>query len=104
MQEFSQIIITLIKNIPAGKVTTYGRLASYAGQPRSARQVARILHSCSSNHQLPWHRVINSQGRISLTNEQGRLQRQKLQTEGVIFNLGDTINLRHFLWNPDLND
>ncbi len=100
MQEFSQLIIHLIKNIPVGRVTSYGRLAAYAGQPSSARQVSRILHSCTNSHQLPWHRVVNAQGRISLSGEQGSLQRKKLETEGVIFNASDTINLTHFLWNP----
>ena len=63
---FSQRIKDIIKKIPRGKVATYGQIATMAGNPRAARQVVRILHSSSRKDRLPWHRVINSKGRISL--------------------------------------
>ena len=55
--------------------------------------VARILHSSSEKRDLPWHRVVNSQGKISLTGDGYKLQRALLQKEGIAFGPGDTIDL-----------
>ena len=63
---YSERIKELIKRIPYGKVATYGQIASLAGNRRGARQVVRILHTCSQKENLPWHRVINARGSISL--------------------------------------
>jgi methylated-DNA-protein-cysteine methyltransferase-like protein len=62
---------------------TYGQIAAIAGNPRGARQVARILHGMSQSHQLPWHRVINASGGISLPGEAGAIQADLLRKEGV---------------------
>lgn len=85
MQAFTEDVIHIIQSIPKGSVMTYGQIAALAGQPRSARQVSRILHGMSEKYHLPWHRVINSQGKISLTGEMGNRQRQLLEQEGVQF-------------------
>lgn len=91
----------LIKKIPQGKVATYGWIAAMAGNPRGARQVARILHSCSRKDNLPWHRIINQKGRISLKHDDGyALQKQLLEKEGIVFDATDTICLKTFLWMP----
>jgi methylated-DNA-protein-cysteine methyltransferase-like protein len=98
---FTQAVIALIKRIPRGKVMTYGRIAAWSGSPRGARQVVRILHACSAAENLPWHRVINGQGKIALGPFQGyELQRALLVKEGIVFGLNDTIDLERFLWNP----
>lgn len=83
MTEFTFKVIETIKMIPYGKVMTYGQIAAYCGNPRGARQVSRILHSMSSKHKLPWHRVINSKGGISLTGEGGFMQSELLIQEGI---------------------
>lgn len=83
MTEFTKVVIEIIKDIPFGKVMTYGQIASYAGNPRGARQVSRILHSMSEKYDLPWHRVINSKGGISLTGEPGFRQGDLLSKEGI---------------------
>ena len=83
MTEFTAQVLDIIKNIPFGKVMTYGQIASYAGNPRGARQVSRILHSMSEKHSLPWHRVINSKGTISLTGQAGFVQGELLSQEGI---------------------
>ena len=83
MTDFTRQVLDIIKSIPYGKVMTYGQIAAIAGNPRGARQVSRILHSMSGAHRLPWHRVINSQGGISLTGEGGFVQAQMLLQEGV---------------------
>lgn len=83
MTDFTEQVLEIIQNIPYGKVMTYGQIAAYAGNPRGARQVSRILSSMSSKYQLPWHRVINSKGGISLTGEPGFTQGELLSSEGV---------------------
>ena len=96
---YSDKMKELIKQIPAGKVATYGQIALYAGNPRSARQVAWILHSSSTKDNLPWHRVINSKGRISLPKGRGYdIQKKLLEREGVIFDEDDYINLEEYRW------
>lgn len=85
MQEFTKIVLEIIQQIPRGKVMTYGQIASWADSPRSARQVARILHGMSEAYNLPWHRVINKQGKISLTGVPGSTQRALLEREGIVF-------------------
>lgn len=96
---FSQKVKEIIKQIPKGKVATYGQIATYAGNPRASRQVAWVLHSSSRKDSLPWHRVINSKGRISLPHHGGyELQKALLEKEGITFNNNDIINLNLYLW------
>jgi methylated-DNA-protein-cysteine methyltransferase-like protein len=98
---FTKRVKLLIKAIPRGKVSTYGQIAAFAGDPRGARQVARILHSCAEKDNLPWYRVINRMGRISLFMGNGyELQYSLLRKEGVRFSLDASIDLRIFLWQP----
>jgi methylated-DNA-protein-cysteine methyltransferase-like protein len=97
MKEISQTIIAIIKEIPPGKVLSYGEIARRAGHPATARLVSYLLHSSSEKHNLPWHRVINSQGKISLTGLGGEEQKQLLESEGVIFENGKT-DLKKFTY------
>ncbi len=97
--EFHKQTIALIKKIPRGKVATYGQIAAMAGNPRGARQVVRTLHSSSDKEGLPWYRVINSKGMISLPPGRGfELQRQLLEDEGVEFDRRGKVDLKRFLW------
>lgn len=99
--DFTQKVIKLIGQIPPGQVTTYGMIAAGAGNPSGARQVSRILHSSSRKYNLPWHRVINRQGRISLPPGRGfEMQRDLLQSEGVNVCAGGKIDLERYLWLP----
>jgi methylated-DNA-protein-cysteine methyltransferase-like protein len=98
---FSRRVKELTKRIPKGKVATYGQIAAYAGNPRAARQVVWILHSCSGKEKLPWHRVINSKRRISLKPNYGyEIQKELLRQEGVEFGKNDTVDFKRFLWSP----
>jgi methylated-DNA-protein-cysteine methyltransferase-like protein len=100
-KSFHQRAIEIIKQIPEGKVATYGQIAAYAGNPRGARQVAYILHSSSRKENLPWHRVVNSKGGISLKPGSGYgLQKKLLEKEGIIFDKNNCIDLKRFLWWP----
>ena len=97
--KFSHQVKQLIKAIPYGKVTTYGQIASHAGNSRASRQVAWILHSCSKKDGLPWHRVINSKGRISLPPQDGyEVQKKLLELEGIAFKENGSIDLDVCLW------
>lgn len=100
-ESFTQTVVRIIKRIPRGKVSSYGQIAAMAGSPRAARQVVRILHTQSEKENLPWQRVINSQGKISLKPGHGyEQQKAMLEDEGIIFGLSDTINFKKYLWQP----
>lgn len=99
LRTFSERVIAVIKAIPKSTVATYGQIARKAGNPRAGRQVAYILHSLSGKQKLPWHRVVNSQGGISLKKGRGyELQKQLLIDEGIAFNADDKIDLKRFSW------
>ncbi len=98
---FEQRVKETIRSIPAGKVATYGQVASLAGNYRGARQVARVLHTSSEKEHLPWQRVINSQGMISLGRGAGfEEQKRSLRAEGVRVNRRGRIDLSVHLWEP----
>ena len=98
---FTNAVLEVIKAIPEGRVISYGKIGALAGNPRGARQVARILHSMSRGHDLPWHRVVNAKGKISLPPGGGReLQRALLEAEGVVFSSSGRIAPKYF-WAGD---
>ncbi len=100
--EFTEDVIRLISSIPEGKVLSYGMIAAIAGRPRGARQVTRILSSSSRKHNLPWHRVVNAQGKISIKDPHFyEEQKQLLMSEGVEFSKNDRINLDKFCWTVE---
>ncbi|RLQ96244.1 MGMT family protein [Falsibacillus albus] len=97
MKPFTANVIRIIKQIPSGKVMTYGQVAKCAGSPRAARQVVRILHSMSDKHQLPWHRVINAKGQIAMKDDIGfHEQRMCLSNEGIESGKDGTIDLSKY--------
>ena len=99
MQDFTRSVIRIIKGIPCGKVSTYGLIARLAGKPAGARQVSRILHSMSKKHDLPWHRVVNARGGISLRPFAGyEEQMALLEAEGVRFGENGRLDLKSYLW------
>ena len=98
---FHQKVVDVLKKVPKGKVVTYGQVAAMAGNPRGARQVVRILNTSSEKEDLPWHRVINREGRISLGKARGyELQKALLTDEGVTFGVDDVVDLKRFQWDP----
>ncbi len=100
-QTFHQRAIAVIKKIPEGHVATYGQIAAMAGSPRGARQVVRVLNSSSEKEGLPWHRVINREGKISLKSGDGyELQKALLEDEGVLFDREDQVDMKQFQWAP----
>ena len=99
--EFEERVKGVIKAIPRGKVATYAQVAALAGNCRAARQVVRVLHASSAKDRLPWHRVINSRGGISLGRNRGfEEQRRRLLEEGVRVSGSGRIGLEDFQWEP----
>ena len=96
-------IYAAVRQIPPGRVATYGQIADLAGRPRQARQVGYALAVAPDNLVIPWHRVINAQGRVSGRGETGRatLQRGLLEAEGVAFDEAGRVDLRQLRWPYD---
>lgn len=97
--DFTQRVIKCILAVPKGKVATYGLIAKLAGNPRGARGVGWILHSCTCKYNLPWQRIIKSDGRLSFPvgSTQFLAQCRKLTTEGVLV-VNGRVNLNTYLW------
>ncbi len=92
----------VIALIPKGRVATYGQVAELAGLPGGARRVGHLLSQLPPGSRIPWHRVINASGGISLPEHSGGFARQQrlLKKEGVAFNTSGRISLRRFRWQP----
>jgi len=102
MNPFTERVVRLIRNIPAGRVMTYGQIARHAGNPRGARQVVRILHAMSGRHGLPWHRVVNARGEVAIPDAAGREEQiELLRREGVEVDAAGRVNLERFLHEPE---
>lgn len=93
-----EIIWKEVKKIPRGRVATYGQIAQLAGIEGQARFVGYALHGLPRNSGIPWHRVINSQGRVSLPGLAGKQQRRLLESEKVVFTPAGRIDLKKFQW------
>jgi alkylated DNA nucleotide flippase Atl1 len=90
-------IYAIVRRIPRGRVCTYGHIAQVAGCS-GARQVGYALHSLKDGTAVPWHRVVNARGAISLPGSSGITQRLRLEKEGVRCNAGGAIDLTDFGW------
>ncbi len=100
-----QQIYQLVRQIPVGQVATYGQIAALCGRPRHARFVGYALYQVAPDSDIPWHRVVNAQGKVSLSPRRGgsdELQRWRLEAEGVVFSATGRINLRRYGWCPPL--
>jgi methylated-DNA-protein-cysteine methyltransferase-like protein len=96
-------IYAVVRQIPTGKVATYGDVAKLAGLPGQARLVGYALHTLPQQSTVPWHRVINAKGGISPG--RARLgaeleQRMRLEAEGIEFKANGQASLRQFRWRP----
>ena len=101
-EDFTKRVITVLKSVPVGKVATYGQIAFLAGNPYGARQIAWILNSCSKKEKLPWHRIVNGKGKISLGEDQGYEEQMfLLKREGVEFDRNGKIDFSKYLWRTE---
>lgn len=85
----------IVHAIPRGQVATYGQIARLAGMPQQSRLVGRILSQLPKSTKLPWHRVVNSQGKIS--NPNPARQQQRLAQEGVTL-VNGRVSLKIYRW------
>jgi methylated-DNA-protein-cysteine methyltransferase-like protein len=97
---FFEQVYQIVCCIPPGKVATYGQIARLAGIPRAARTVGWALHSLPEDRDVPWQRVVNAQGTISLDarGPGGAIQRVLLEEEGIAFDEHGRIDLKVFGW------
>ena len=100
--ELHRQILEVIALIPYGKVATYGQIAKLAGLPKHARLVGYVLKHLDKSSEIPWYRVINSQGKISVThiNQQGENVQQSLLEQEGIYLLNGKVSLKKFVWQP----
>lgn len=100
MRAKAERIYAVVRKIPKGKVATYGQVARLAGLPRRARLVGYALSALDDADGIPWHRVINSVGKISGRSEPMFVdqQRELLLQEGVEFSRSGAIRLARFQW------
>ncbi len=92
----------VVSRIPRGRVATYGQVASLADLSGCARQVGYALHALGADSDVPWQRVVNARGEISLRRERGiePIQRQLLEAEGVDFDRRGRLDLSRVKWRP----
>ncbi len=102
-----EAIYAAVKQIPKGKVATYGQIARLAGIPNGARQVGYALSALDGanlfkpDQPIPWQRVVNRLGEISYSFSRGGgddLQRALLESEGIVFDAAGKIDLGVYLW------
>lgn len=93
----------VVREIPRGRVATYGQVAERAGLPGYARQVGWALHALQPSTRVPWQRVVNARGACSLRPGSGgeHEQRRRLEREGVEFGAGGRIDLTRFGWKQN---
>lgn len=96
-------IYSRVKEIPLGRVATYGQIAALVSMGLPARIVGYALNGLPDGSDIPWHRVINRNGEISYSpsrNQHDSLQRQLLEQEGIVFTAPGRIDLDKYLWRP----
>jgi len=103
MENNDQKILSVVRLIPSSMVASYGQVADLAGLPRRARLVSKVLKS-TSEQGIPWHRVVNSHGKISIPPSlpSHQLQLTLLQDEGVEIR-GISVNMKKHRWQPSID-
>jgi len=109
---FNHQVWEIVRRIPKGKVTTYGRIAALMPPPGGmnpkdylafgARWVGGAMAACPED--VPWQRVINAQGKISLRQgEASSRQRELLEEEGIVFEENGSVNLSRYVWDGEMD-
>jgi len=97
---FTKNIYTLVAQIPAGRLMTYGQIAALCGSPRASRQVGQIAHFGPID--LPWHRVVNKEGKLATGWPGGiQIQKQLLEQENVVINDSFKADIKELQWWPE---
>ena len=100
-QKYRESVYEIVRQIPVGKVMTYGQIAEILGEGYTARTVGYVMHAVDTQN-VPWQRVINSQGACS-TGKMTipvNLQQKMLEDEGIVFDAKGRCDLKNYLWSP----
>ena len=102
-EELAYLVLSVVEEIPAGRVATYGQLARLIGRERNARLVARVLSHAQEYGSFPCHRVVDRFGgtKAAFDTFAPGTQRALLEAEGVAFRLDGTVDLEQCLWTPE---
>ncbi len=102
--DINQRIWQVVAAIPRGRVSTYGEIARRAGMPGAARRAGAALKALHGQTRIPWHRVLNASGRISLPpgSSAALTQRQRLEDEGVAFKPNGSVDMKQFAWDSEV--
>jgi methylated-DNA-protein-cysteine methyltransferase related protein len=95
-----ELIWSVVRKVPRGRVATYGQIAELAGLEGHARQVGYALHHLPPRSSVPWHRVVNAKGEISARSggDSHELQRMLLEAEGIEFDSRGRMDLKRYRW------
>jgi methylated-DNA-protein-cysteine methyltransferase-like protein len=101
MSDFAAKVYRIVKKCPRGKIVSYGGVAAMLGQPRAARAVGKALNALPDGSNVPWWRVVNSRGEVSIRGvQQGEiLQRTLLEREGIKFERSGRISWKYYGWD-----
>ncbi len=101
MSDFNARVHDAVRSVPSGRVASYGAIAELAGRPGAARAVGAVLRALDAQD-VPWWRVINARGELTIPRiHHGRkLQKTLLEEEGVTVSAGGRVDMRRFGWPP----
>ena len=97
--EFQLKVWEAVESIPQGKVTTYGHIARAAGRPNTARHISRIIGQHPDSKNLPWYRIVYSNGTVWLSDEYEHVRRAKYKEEGIILRGKKIVNFSDVLYD-----
>lgn len=100
---FTDRVYDMVRRVPRGRVVSYGGVAALLGQPRAARGVGRALNALPEGSDVPWWRVVNRNGEISIRGvlHGAVLQRRLLRAEGIRFDAAGRIDWQRYGWTPE---
>ena len=97
---FAKRVYRQVRQVPPGRIVSYGGVAALLGVPRAARGVGQALNTLPEGSDVPWWRVVNRNGEISIPDARRFVQRALLEAEGVRFGRGGRIDWKEYGWRP----
>ena len=103
--DFFERVYIVVKNIPFGKVTSYGAIANYLGSPQSSRVVGWAMNNSHSNNDIPAHRVVNRKGMLTGKHNfpGSNLMEELLENEGIKVENNVIVDFENYFWDPSEN-
>jgi methylated-DNA-protein-cysteine methyltransferase-like protein len=105
MSQFTDSVISIVRQVPYGMVASYGQIAAYTGIARAARQVGWTLNRIEGRVEVPWWRIVNNAGRISIKNTEFNtplLMKQMLEHEGLKIAADYTFDIEKYRFRPSV--